>query len=78
MTVNNTIMPTIYKKSWIVGETDTSAGIVPRVATGLDMADRLGAVKVRLGLRRMRYMIDSGKLHNNNRIHVTLKEGWKE
>nr|WP_041228772.1 mercury methylation corrinoid protein HgcA [Dehalococcoides mccartyi] len=33
---------------------------VHQVATHLDMADRLGAIKVRLGLRRMHYAVEPG------------------
>ena len=47
-------------KPWIVGKVVTPVGILPRVATVLVMADRLGAVKVRLGLRRMRYAVEPG------------------
>jgi len=60
MTVSNTIMPTIDGKSWIVGEVSTPVGIIPLVATHLNAADRMGAVRVRIGLRRMRYMVEPG------------------
>ena len=60
MTVNNRIMLTIDRKPWIVGEVSTPAGIIPRVATHLTAADLMGAVGVRIGLRRMRYMVEPG------------------
>ena len=50
----------IERKPWIIGKMDTPAGMVPRVATYLSMADRLGAVKVRLGLFRMHYEVEPG------------------
>ena len=60
MAVSDAVLPAVDRKPWIVGEVGTPAGLVPQVATRLDMADRLGAVKVRLGLRRMRYMVEPG------------------
>ncbi len=43
-----------------MGEVGTPAGAVPRVATRLIAADRIGAIKVRFGLRRMRYAVEPG------------------
>jgi len=60
MAVSNAVLPAVDQKPWIVGEVDTPAGIVSRVATHLDRADRWGAVRVRLGLRRMRYAVEPG------------------
>jgi len=60
MAVSDAVLPAVDRKPWIAGEVGTPAGLVPQVATRLDMADRLGAVKVRLGLRRMRYMVEPG------------------
>ncbi len=60
MAVSDAVVPAVDRKPWIVGEVGTPAGIVPQVATHLNMADRLGAVKVRLGLRRMRYAVEPG------------------
>jgi len=60
MAVSNAVVPAVDRKPWKVGEVGTPAGIVPQVATYLDMVDRLGAVKVRLGLRRMRYAVEPG------------------
>ncbi len=60
MTVSNTIMPTIDGKPGIIGEVSTPVGIIPRVATHLNAADRMGAVRVRIGLRRMRYVVEPG------------------
>ena len=48
------------KKSWIIGEVETPVGRIPRVATGLNWQDRLGMVKVRVGLQRMHYTIEPG------------------
>jgi len=53
-------MRIIDRKPWIVGEVDTPAGSVQQVATHLNLDDRLGTVKVRLGLRRMRYAVEPG------------------
>jgi acetyl-CoA decarbonylase/synthase complex subunit gamma len=53
-------MPTIDGKSGIVGEVNTPVGIIPRVATHLNAVDRMGAVRVRIGLQRMRYMVEPG------------------
>lgn len=50
----------IEGKPWIVGKMETPFGYIPKVATRLDMADRLGAIKVRLGLQRMHYTVDPG------------------
>jgi len=60
MVVSSAVMPAVERKPWIAGEVDTPAGTVPRVATRLDRADRLGSVRVRLGLRRMRYVVEPG------------------
>ena len=60
MAVNEAVLLSIGRKPWIVGEVSTPAGLVPEVATHLDTADRWGAVKVRLGLRRMRYAVEPG------------------
>ncbi len=45
---------------WITGSADTPAGPVPIVATGWGSGDRLGALLVRLGLRRHSYAIRPG------------------
>ena len=45
---------------WIVGWVDTPVGEVPRVSTSVTWADRLGAAKVRLNIRRMGHAIDPG------------------
>jgi acetyl-CoA decarbonylase/synthase complex subunit gamma len=47
-------------KPWMTGEVDTPAGVVPQVSTLLNSADRMGAVKVRLGMRRMNYTVEPG------------------
>jgi acetyl-CoA decarbonylase/synthase complex subunit gamma len=39
---------------------DTKTGPVPRVLSNLTFKDNLGAIKVRFGIRRMRYTVDPG------------------
>ena len=48
------------KNSCITGEVATPAGRIPRVATELNRKDRLGTIKVRIGLQRMHYTIEPG------------------
>jgi CO dehydrogenase/acetyl-CoA synthase delta subunit len=48
------------QNSWITGAIDTPAGRIPRVATGLNWQDRLGTIKVRVGLQRMHYRVEPG------------------
>ena len=43
-----------------VGDVTTPAGKIPEVSTRLDASDRWGAIKVRLGLRRMSYKVEPG------------------
>lgn len=50
----------IEGKPWIVGKVETPLGPIPQVTTRLDVADRLGAIKARLGLQRMHYTVDPG------------------
>ena len=45
---------------WQLKSLLTPAGLVPRVRTDLQFADRLGAVKARLGINRMNYKIAPG------------------
>ncbi len=52
--------PTTDSRYWIIGEVNTPVAAVPRVATRLNMADCLGALRVRLGLGRMHYAIEPG------------------
>ena len=47
-------------RQWIVGSVDTPGGPVSRVAARLSFADRLGAVRVRLNIRRMQYAVSPG------------------
>lgn len=47
-------------KQWIVGGVETPTGSIPQVATHLNMADRLGAIKARLGIQRMHYAVEPG------------------
>ncbi len=53
-------MPMIDGKLEIVSEVSTPVGIIPQVATHLNTADRMGAVRSRIGLRRMRYLVEPG------------------
>jgi hypothetical protein len=46
--------------AWVTGQVDTPVGRVARVATKLTGADRLGTVKARLGMNRMRYTVPPG------------------
>jgi len=46
--------------AFVVGEVDTFAGPVPRVSTNLTAADRLGALRVRLNVRRSDYRVKPG------------------
>ncbi len=48
------------QKAWITGEVATPAGRIPGVATGLNWQDRLGTIKVRIGLQRMHYRVEPG------------------
>jgi hypothetical protein len=45
---------------WVNGEVASAAGPVPRIATTLAAADRMGAVRVRFGFRRMDYRVAPG------------------
>lgn len=47
-------------KPWIIGEVATPIGPIPVVATHLSLTDRLGAIKVRLGVHRMQYAVEPG------------------
>ncbi len=60
MAASKTVVTAVDQKSWVVGEVGTPAGTVPQVATHLVVADRIGAIKVRLGLRRMHYSVEPG------------------
>ncbi|MFC1899834.1 mercury methylation corrinoid protein HgcA [Chloroflexota bacterium] len=60
MASSDTIIATIDRKTEIIGEVSTPIGIIPRVATHLNASDRMGAVKVRVGLRRMDYIVEPG------------------
>ena len=48
------------KPYWVAGAVETPAGHIPRVATELRFADRLGTVKARLAIGRMHYSIGPG------------------
>ena len=60
MTISNKIFPMVDGIHWIVGEVSTPVGAILRVSTLLSTADRLGAAMVRIGIRRMRYMVEPG------------------
>jgi hypothetical protein len=45
---------------WVVGTLETPAGVVPQVGTRLQLADYLGAWRVRWAIGRMRYRIEPG------------------
>ncbi|MBP2649433.1 MAG: carbon monoxide dehydrogenase-like protein, corrinoid/iron-sulfur protein [Firmicutes bacterium] len=45
---------------WILGETETSVGKVPRVSTQLTLKDTLGSWKARWGIGRMNYKVPPG------------------
>lgn len=48
------------KQKWISGEISTAAGMVPKVSTKLNSADKWGTCKVRFGAGRMNYKINPG------------------
>ncbi len=60
MAFSDIVMPVSDIKYWVVGEIDTPTGIIPRVATSLNAADRIGAIRVRIGPRRMSYAVEPG------------------
>jgi hypothetical protein len=45
---------------YIVGSTQTPAGIVPRISSRLVLGDYLGAIRVRWGIRRNSYRVNPG------------------
>jgi len=53
-------MPLNNRESWKIGVVDTPVGEIQQVATHLDASDRINAVKVRIGLRRMSYIVEPG------------------
>ena len=53
-------MPCCPSPHWQLKSLLTPAGLVSRVRTDLQFADRLGAVKARLGINRMNYKIAPG------------------
>ncbi len=48
------------EQAFVKGSVDTPAGPVPRISHVLDLADRLGTIKARWGIRRMHYRVDPG------------------
>jgi hypothetical protein len=54
-----TIQPSI-DADWISGYMATSVGLIPTISTALTRSDQLGAVKVRWGISRMKYIIPPG------------------
>ena len=60
MAVSNAAVSIVDQKPWVVGKVGTPVGPVPQVATRLEATDRMGTLKVRLGLGRMRYAVEPG------------------
>lgn len=50
----------VYERLDTEGSVTTPSGDVPRVPAALGFRDRLGGIKVRWGLRRMKYMVEPG------------------
>ncbi|MFC2168057.1 mercury methylation corrinoid protein HgcA [Acidobacteriota bacterium] len=50
----------LNKKWWVLSDIDTDVGKIPRISTRLNKKDRLGHLKVRIGILRMRYLIPPG------------------
>ncbi len=48
------------KTWWMTSHIDTDAGKIPRISTQLNQKDRLGHLKVRLGIRRRKYSVSPG------------------
>lgn len=53
-------IPGFRRRRFVEGFLDTPAGRVPRVKTGLERQDRLGAALVRLGVGREAYRVEPG------------------
>jgi len=51
---------TVTERPWELGQHKTALGTVPLISSSLSFADRLGAVKVRLGFGRMKYLVTPG------------------
>ena len=60
MVTSEATVPSGIGKSWIVGVVNSLTGSIPRVATKLNLQDRLSTIKVRVGLRRMHYTVEPG------------------
>jgi hypothetical protein len=45
---------------WVVGGVESGVGPIPQVGTKLTAADRLGTLRVRMGIRRMHYRVPPG------------------
>ncbi|RPI03114.1 MAG: acetyl-CoA synthase subunit gamma, partial [Ignavibacteriae bacterium] len=54
------VNPIAVKRNFVIGAIETPAGTIPRIATRLEGADYLGAVKVRWGINRSNYRIEPG------------------
>lgn len=48
------------RSHWIIGEIQTSVGMVPQISTELVFQDTVGSWKIRWGINRMNYKINSG------------------
>ena len=42
------------------GQIDTPVGVIPRIKTEINLADKLGAIRIRLGIGRDRYLVKPG------------------
>jgi len=47
-------------KKYVIGRIRTAAGVVPAVSTELSATDRIGTLRVRLGIGRMAYTVEPG------------------
>jgi len=54
-----TIQPIVHAP-WITGIVATTVGLIPTISTKLTRSDRLSALKMRLGIGRMKYKIPPG------------------
>lgn len=52
--------PPNLDQPFVTGSVETKMGRVPRVSSTLEWTDRLGSIKARWGVRRMRFTVDPG------------------
>jgi len=70
----------LRQAAWVEGSVATCLGTVPKVSTALRLADRLGTLKARLGIGRMRYAIPPGLYAVGNpsaESHVFVSANYK-